>query len=462
MADLQVASTDQIRSRFKGQVIGPEDAEYDDARRIWNGMIDKRPVAVVRVAGVEDIQQGIALCREAHLPLAIRSGGHDVAGYATVDGGIVLDLGGLKDVEVDPAKRTIKTGPGATLGDLDRAAEPHKLVVPTGIISANTIGGLTLAGGYGWLIRAYGLTVDNLLEAEVVTAAGELVHASESEHPDLFWGLKGGGGNFGVVTSFTFRAQSLTSPILAGNLIYSVPKWGDALRAYAGWAATLDDRMSTIVRFLVPPPELRAGDRVLMLIGFAWAGADLNEGSLLLGPLVQAAPADFQLVRPTPWTEWQSSFDFAVPSGLREYWKNAFFSELSDDVIDMLVAAGSAQTWLGTGIDLHQLGGASGRVAEDATAFPTRAAGFWGNFYGFWRDPADDERNLRWIHETHSAASRLAMSGRFVNAMSPDSDSMRDQLKASLGPEKFERMVALKRKYDPENLFRLNYNIPPD
>ena len=298
----------------------------------------------------------------------------------------------------------------------------------------NTIGGLTLAGGYGWLIRAYGLTVDNLLEADVVTAAGEPVHASESENEDLFWGLKGGGGNFGVVTSLTFRAQTLASPILAGNLIYSVPKWGDALRAYAGWAASLDDRMSTIVRFLVPPPALRAGDRVLMLIGFAWAGTDLNEGSSILGPLVTAARPDFQLVRPTPWPEWQSSFDFAVPSGLREYWKNAFFTSLSDDVIDMLVAAGSAQTWLGTGIDLHQLGGASGRVAEDATAFPTRAASFWGNFYGFWRDAADDERNLRWIHDTHNAAGRLAMNGPFVNAMSPDSDSMRDQLKASLGP----------------------------
>ena len=462
MADLGVMSTEQIRSRFKGGVIGPEDAGYDDARRIWNGMIDKRPLAVVRVAGVEDIRQGIALCREAHLPLAIRSGGHDVAGYATVDGGIVLDLGGLKDVEVDPTQRTIKTGPGASLGDLDRAGEPHGLVVPTGIISVNTIGGLTLAGGYGWLIRAYGLTVDNLLEADVVTAAGEPIHASESENEDLFWGLKGGGGNFGVVTSLTFRAQPLASPILAGNLIYSVPKWGDALRAYAAWAASLDDRMSTIVRFLVPPPELRAGERVLMLIGFAWAGTDLNEGSSILGPLVTAARPDFQLVRPTPWPEWQSSFDFAVPSGLREYWKNAFFTSLSDDVIDMLVAAGSAQTWLGTGIDLHQLGGASGRVAEDATAFPTRAASFWGNFYGFWRDAADDERNLRWIHETHNAAGRLAMNGPFVNAMSPDSDSMRDQLKASLGPAKFERMVALKRKYDPENLFRLNYNIPPD
>jgi len=288
------------------------------------------------------------------------------------------------------------------------------------------------------------------------------VRASDSENADLFWGLKGGGGNFGVVTSLTFRAQPLTSPILAGNLIYSVPKWRDALRAYAAWAKTLDDKMSTIVRFLVPPPELRAGDRVLMLIGFAWAGADLNEGSMLLGPLVQSAPPDFQLVRPTPWTEWQSAFDFAVPSGLREYWKNAFFEELTDDVVDMLVRAGSAQEWLGTGIDLHQLGGASGRVSEDATAFPTRAASFWANFYGFWRDPADDDRNLRWIHETQDAARPLAMRGRFVNAMTPDDGSMRDQLEASLGPAKFERLVELKRRYDPENLFRLNYNIPPE
>ncbi|MEA2620348.1 MAG: hypothetical protein QOC97_1121, partial [Chloroflexota bacterium] len=251
--DRNVPAADELRATFHGRVITRDDPQYDDARMVWNGMIDRRPLAIIRAADVDDMRAAIRLASERGLPLAIRGGGHNVAGNSTVDDGIVLDLGGLTAIEVDPDARTVQAQPGATLGDLDRATEPFGLAVPVGVVSMTGIAGLTLGGGFGWLVRSHGLTVDNLIAADVMTADGEVVHASETENPDLLWGLKGGGGNFGVVTSFTFHAHPLASPIFGGNFIYERPRWGDALRAFRDWTVELDDRMTSIVTFLVPP-----------------------------------------------------------------------------------------------------------------------------------------------------------------------------------------------------------------
>ena len=267
------------------------DVEYDEARRVWNGMIDKRPLAIVQAASAADVAPVIRVARERGLPLAIRGGGHNVAGNGSVDGGIVLDLGGLRDVDVDPVERLVRVGAGATLGDIDRATEPFGLAVPIGVVSGTGIAGLTLGGGVGWLTRAYGLTIDNLVAADVVLATGEHVVASESERADLFWGLRGGGGNFGVVTSFTFRAQVLDPDVLAGTLIYERHRWPEALRAYRDWAADLPDEITTLVTFMVPPPDWELGDQVLMLLGFAWAGADRGAGEAVARPAPGRLPA---------------------------------------------------------------------------------------------------------------------------------------------------------------------------
>jgi FAD/FMN-containing dehydrogenase len=462
--DPQPPVPDELRNLFRGSVVGSADPDYDEARSVWNGMIDRRPLAIVRAADLDDVRAGIRLARDRGLPLAIRGGGHNVAGNATVDAGIVLDLGGLKVIDVDPGSTTVRVDPGVTLGDIDRATERYGLAVPMGVVSQTGIAGLTLGGGFGWLVRAHGLTVDNLIAADVMTAAGELTRATETENADLFWGLKGGGGNFGVVTSFTFRAHPLPPKIFGGNLIYEQTRWHEALVAWRDWTAKLDDRMTSIISFLVPPPELEMGDRALMLLGFAWSGPDHDEGERILSPLRTAAPADTELIEPTRWVEWQSASDAFLSKGVRAYWKNAFFQALDDRMIDTLIEHASAQTWLGTGTDLHHMGGAFGRVPEAATPFPNRSANYWLNIYGFWADATDDDHHSAWVRSLHGAATPHSMAGAYVNALAHDGDraNPRQLAEAAYGPEKLERLITLKRKYDPENLFRLNHNIPPD
>lgn len=452
----------QIRVTFQERALLSGDAEYDEARSVWNGMIDRRPLAVVRVRDVGDIRIGIAMAKDHGIPLAIRGGGHNVAGSATVDDGLVLDLGGLRRIEVDGPARTVRVEAGCTLADVDRATEEHGLAVPVGVVSQTGIAGLTLGGGMGWLIRAHGLTVDNLLEAEVVTAAGELVRASDSENPDLFWGLKGGGGNFGVVTSFTYRAHPLPETVFTGTLIYSVPRWKKALRAWHEWTRELDDRMSSVVTFLVPPPEFEAGDEVLMMVACVWCGTDHAEGARVLTSLRETAEPDVDMVEPTRWVEWQSASDPVLPKGVRAYWKNAFLADLDDAMLDELVEKASAQTWLGTGTDLHHFGGAYGRVPEDATPFPNRAAQYWLNIYGFWADAEDDAHHIAWVRGLHRSVQPFAMTGSYVNALTADRGSADEVAGSIYGPERFARLVDLKRRYDPDNLFRLNHNISPD
>lgn len=404
----------------------------------------------------------IALARETGLSLAIRGGGHNVAGNGTVDGGILLDMGRLNTVEVDPDARLVRVGAGATLGDIDRATEPFSLAVPVGVVSGTGIAGLTLGGGVGWLTRRYGLTIDNLVAAEVVLATGERVRASDTEHADLFWGLRGGGGNFGVVTSFTFNAHRLGPDVFAGTLIYERPRWEDALRCYAEWTADVPDEVTTLVTFMVPPADWELGDRVLMLLGFAWAGPDRREGEAVIGRLQAACPPDVAVTDPTRWIAFQSAFDTAMPRGVRAYWRNAWFERLDGTVIDALVEGCGAQSWFGTAADLHHMGGAFGRVPEDATAFPDRSAGFWLNIYGFWPDAADDPARTGWVKGFSDAFRPHAMATQYVNFLGHDEEPVVRKALSVYGPAKLDRLVSLKRRYDPENLFRVNHNIPPD
>jgi len=458
---MNAGGIEQLRGTVTGRILGPDDADYDAARAVWNGMIDKRPAVIVQAAGIADVAPTIALARETGLPLAIRGGGHNVAGNGTVDDGILLDLGRLRAVEVDPDARLVSVDAGATLGDIDRATEPFGLAVPIGVVSGTGVAGLTLGGGVGWLTRPYGLTVDNLVSAEVALATGEHVVASESEHPDLFWGLRGGGGNFGVVTSFTFRAHPLNPDVFAGTLIYERRRWTDALRSYVAWAAGVPDEVTTLVTFMVPPADWELGDRPLMFLGFAWAGADRSAGEAVVGRLQTACPPDVAVLDPTRWLTFQSGFDAAMPKGVRAYWRNASFDRCDGPMIDTLVEQCGAQGWVGTAADLHHMGGAFGRVAEDATAFPNRSAQYWLNIYGFWADPSDDAARIAWVKGLSDAMRPHAMAGQYVNFLGHDDTDAYDKALAAYGPAKLARLMDVKRRYDPTNLFRINHNIPP-
>ena len=451
----------KLRAAVQGRVVTPDDVGYEEARRVWNGMIDRRPGLIVQAAVADDVAPTIEFARETGLTLAIRGGGHNVAGNGTVDDGIVLDMGRLNSVEVDPASRLVRVGAGATLGDIDRATEPYALAVPLGVVSGTGVAGLTLGGGVGWLTRAHGLTVDNLVSAEVVLATGQHVRASDAENRDLFWGVRGGGGNFGVVTSFTFRAHPLGPDVFAGTLVYERPRWTEALRAYVEWAVDVPDEVTTLITFMVPPVDWELGDQVLMFLGFAWAGSDRKEGEGVIGRLRIACPPDVAVLDPTRWLTFQSAFDGAMPKGVRAYWRNASFARIDGQVIETLVEHCGAQTWVGTAADLHHMGGAFGRVAEDATAFPNRSARFWLNIYGFWPQAVDDAARITWVKGFSDAMRPHAMAGQYVNFLGHDDTDAHQKALAAYGPAKLERLTALKRRYDPENLFRINHNIPP-
>ncbi len=451
---------DFLRQHVAGKVIVEGDPGYDEARRVWNGMIDRRPVAVVRAGAISDIRLTVGLARQAELPLAVRGGGHSVAGHGTVADGLVLDLGTLAKVEVDADRQTVRSQPGATLADVDRATQAHGLAVPLGVVSGTGVAGLTLGGGVGWLTRQHGLTADSLIAAEVVTSSGATVEASATRNADLFWGIRGGGGNFGVVSSFTFRAYPLGPSLFAGTLVYRRENWRQALHAYSAWTRDLPDALTSIVSFLVPPAGWGLGDETLMLVGFAWASPDHAEGRRVIAALERAAPPDARIVEPTGWTEWQSSVDELFPRGVRAYWKNTSFDLLDDAVTGVLLRHAAEQTWRGTGFDIHHMGGAFGRVPQDATPFPNRAARYWLNIYGFWTDPACDQAHTAIIRSLAAGMTPHATGGQYINFMAAQDPGMASPASV-YDTQASQRLATLKGRYDPGNLFRHNHNIAP-
>ncbi|KRE63847.1 dehydrogenase [Arthrobacter sp. Soil736] len=452
----------ELRGRLSGSVIEPQDPLYEEARAVWNGMINLRPRAVARAGAVSDIDVVLDVVRRSGLALAVRGGGHNIAGHGTVEGGLVLDLGPLKAVTVDAQNRLVTVEPGATLADVDRVTAAHGLAVPLGVISGTGVAGLTLGGGVGWLTRSNGLSLDNLDSVDVVTASGEHLHASEQENPELFWGLRGGGGNFGVASSFTFRAHPLPATPLGGNLFYRQQHWRKALVAFATWTRDLPGEMNPIISFLVLPPEFGMGDEPWMIIGFAWVAEDHQAGLKLIEQLRVEAPPDEQEVGATSWLDWQSAMDTVFPKGSRGYWKNVSFSRMDDEVVDVLVGFASELAWHGTGIDIHHLEGAFGRVPEEATAFPNRSARYWLNVYGFWHDPSEDERLTAFARKAYALMQPFSEHGEYVNFLGAEPGHQEaDAARRAYGQDKYQRLVALKDRYDPHNLFRLNHNIPP-
>lgn len=454
----------ELRDRLAGGLIEPGDPDYDRARRVWNGLIDARPQAVVRAGDLRDIDLALAAAHRTRLPLAVRGGGHGVAGHGTVEGGLVLDLGRLRGVVVDPANQLVSVEPGTTVAALDRATARHGLAVPGGLVGAAGVAGLTLCGGMGWLTRSNGLTLDNLDSADVVTASGDHLHVSEEENAGLFWGLRGGGGNLGVVSSFTFRARRLPSAVLVGSLYYRRAHWPGALTAFAAWSRALPDEMNPVLTFAIPPPGAGMGDEPVLTVGLSWASEDHAAGLDVVDGLREDAPPDAEEMGATPWPAWQGARDGLFPKGSHGHWRNVPFSRLDDEVVDVLVGLASGITCRGAGIDVHHLEGAFGRVPEEATAFPNRSARYWLTVYGVRHDPADDDRLAGFVRSVRDAMQPFAEPGEYIGLMGPDDELGADPaetVRLAYGREKHQRLAALKDRYDPGNLFRHRLDVRP-
>ena len=460
MSNLPASAIEELKRNISGQVVLPHDAAYDDARKIWNAMIDKRPALIVRCASTSDVVRAVNFARENTLVLAVRGGGHNIAGSATCDDGIVIDLSRMKAVSVDPGTRRATVEGGATLADFDAAAQAHGLATPLGINSTTGVAGLTLGAGFGWLSRKYGMTIDNLESAEVVTAAGEVVRASATEHPDLFWALRGGSGNFGVVTRFEFRLHAVGPNVLSGLIVYPFAQAKQVLQQYREFVAKAPDELSVwVVVRKAPPlpflPEQVHGTEILAL-ALLYAG-DPSQGELLVEPLRKFGTPVGEHVGVQPYTAWQQAFDPLLTPGARNYWKSHNFSKLDDKLFDAVIEYIGKLPSPQCEIFFGAIGGATTRPAPDSAAYAHRDAQFVMNVHGRWDDPADDERCMRWARDFYKASAPFASSGVYVNFLTADEA---DRVRSAYGPN-YDRLAQVKRTYDPANLFRTNQNIQP-
>jgi len=449
-----------LRSGLDGDAIAAGDAGYDEARTIWNAMIDRKPGLVVRCRSAADVARAVGFAAEHGLLTAIKGGGHNIGGNAVCDGGLMLDLSAMKDVTVDAASRTASVEPGALLADVDAATQAHGLALPTGINSTTGIAGLTLGGGYGWLSRKFGLTIDSLEAVEIVTPDGQSRRASASENPDLFWAIRGGGGNFGVVTRFHFKLHPVGPEVLSGLVVHPFEAAPELLREYRRLAAEMPDELTVwVVMRKAPPlpflPEEWHGREVLVFAA-CYAG-DMAEGEKALAPLRALGTPIADVISPHPFAGWQQAFDPLLTPGARNYWKSHNFDAIDDGLIDLL-AEGVGR--LPTGeceVFIAQLGGATKRVAADTTAFAQRGANFLMNVHTRWQDPAEDTHCIAWARELFDRTARFATGGVYVNFM-PEDDAGR--VKSAFGPS-YDRLAKIKGKTDPKNLLRMNMNIRP-
>lgn len=452
-----------FQQHFSGALIRPGEPEYDNARRVWNGMIDKYPALIARCTDVEDVITAVNFAREHQFLLAVRGGGHNAAGNATCDGGLVIDLSPMRRVRVEPTAGLAHVQGGATWADVDQATQVYGLAAPGGVVSTTGVAGLTLGGGLGWLRRKYGLSCDNLVAAEVVTADGVLRCASATQNPDLFWALRGGGGNFGVVTNFTFRLHPV-GPTLACLLIfYPEEQVRTVLAQWREFMTTAPDEFSSNAFFWTVPadpslPDAVHGRRVVGLAGM-YAGA-VETGERLFQPLRQLATPVLDLTMPLPYVVKQSSVDAFFPSGtLHYYWKSLYLNSLSGEVIDTLATLATTRPSSLTMVDLWAMGGAVARVSAAATAFGDRSAPFWLVFNTTWADSAESERNIEWTRTFWRAMQPFARDGIYMNF--PGLNEEGNHLVRASHGSNYERLVAVKHRYDPTNLFRLNQNIQP-
>jgi FAD/FMN-containing dehydrogenase len=460
-ATTQSMNVEELERGFSGDVLVPGRDGYDDARKIWNAMIDKRPAVIARCASVSDVVRAVRFARGAGLALAVRGGGHNIAGSALVDGGLVIDLSRMKAARVDAAARRVTVEGGATLADLDAATQAHGLATPVGINSTTGVGGLTLGGGFGWLSRKHGMTVDNLESAEVVTAAGEVVRASATEHPDLFWAIRGGSGNFGVVTRFELKLHEVGPELLSGLVVYPLAEAKSVLRQYRELVAKAPDELTvwSVLRKAPPLPFLpaEAHGQGMIALALLYAG-DPARGAPLVEPLTRLGTPLGAHVGVQPYAAWQQTFDPLLAFGARNYWKSHNFTELDDGLLDVVVEYAGKLPSPQCEIFLASLGGATARPAPASAAYPHRDTRFVMNVHGRWEDPRDDERCIAWARGFFRASAPFASGGVYVNFLTADEG---ERVGAAYGSN-YGRLAEVKRAYDPANVFRSNQNIRPE
>jgi len=448
---LTASAIEQFKGQLRGELLCPGDTHYDDSRTIHNGMIDRRPALIVRCAGVADVITAVNFARGNNLIVAVRGGGHGVPGFAVCDGGLMIDLSRMKAVRVDPVSRTARAEGGCTWGDFDHETQAFGLATTGGIARPTGIAGLTLGGGHGYLMRTYGLACDNLLSVDVVTADGRLLTASATEHADLFWGVRGGGGNFGVVTAFEYRLHPV-SQMLGGLLIYPLAKAKELFRLYRDFTRTAPDALGSLCNLATLPDGTPAA--VILL---AYSGAP-DEGERLLRPLRDFGPLLADQVGPLPYIALQSIVENFNPPGLRNYWKSNYLRDLSDAAIDVMVDHYTTVPAPHTHVVVEHLGGAVCRVGHDETAVDHREALYNFLIVGMWANAAEDDKVIGWVRDLWGALQPFSSGGLYVNY---EAEHDVGRVQAAYSPTKYARLVALKNKYDPANLFRLNQNIMP-
>ena len=452
---------EQFRSSLHGPLLSSDSPGYDQARTIWNAMIDRRPALIVRCTEVTDVVRAVRFARENGMTLAVRGGGHNIAGTAVCDGGLMIDLSPMAQVRVDPEARTARVGGGATLADFDREAQKYALATPLGINSTTGVAGLTLGGGFGWLSRRFGLTIDNLLSADIVTATGEVVRASEDENADLFWAIRGGGGNFGVVTSFQYRMHEVGPEVLSGLVVHRLDDAREVMRFYRDFITTTPEELVCwfVMRQAPPLPFLEPqwhGTNILAL-AVCYSGPDLEEGVRLAAPLRDFGHKLADVVAPHPYTAWQQVLDPLLTPGARNYWKSHNFTRLDDGLIDVFIDHARRIPDPQTEIACAQVGGAASRVPRTATAYSSRDAQWVLNVHGRWAEPGRDETCIGWTRELFQAAAPFASGGGYVNFLTQDEG---ERIRACYG-ENYDRLVEIKTRWDPTNLFHGNQNIRP-
>ncbi|MEH6576518.1 MAG: FAD-binding oxidoreductase [Amphritea sp.] len=459
MKELSDEALSSLRGQVRGQILLPGDDDYDEVRQIWNAMVDRRPAAIVRCTGTADVIHAIKFARKHQLLISVRGAGHNIAGKSLYDGALLIDLSTMRSVRVDPEARQAIVEPGATLGDLDHETQAYGLAVPVGINSTTGVAGLTLGGGFGWLSRSYGLTVDNLVAAEVVTAAGERLRCDALNHANLFWAISGGGGNFGIVTSFEFQLHPVGPEVMSGPIVFPFDQAASVLRSYREFCASCSEKLTVwaVIRDAPPLPFLAAevhGTRVLILV--ALYNGDMAEGEKALAPLRQLGQPIADGFAPHPFVGFQQAFDPLLTPGVRNYWKSHNFTELSDGLIDQLVDYGSRLPSPQSEIFVAQMGGVTNTVAAEATAYPHRDVEFVMNVHTRWDHADQDDECVLWARDFYQATRPFATGGVYVNFISEDED----RVDGAYGPN-YDRLAQIKADYDPDNFFRVNQNITP-
>jgi len=453
-------AAEQLQGKVKGTVVLPSDPAYEEVRKIWNAMIDRRPAVIVQCAEAGDVPVAMAFARENGLELSIRGAGHNIAGNAICDGGLMIDFSAMQKVRVDAAKRRAYVEPGATLAIFDAAAQAHGLATPVGINSTTGIAGLTLGGGFGWLTRQYGLTIDNLVSADLVLANGTKMRASATENADLFWAIRGGGGNFGVVTQFEFALHPVGPDVLAGLMVFPFNQAKQVLVRYRDFVESIPAELNVWVVLRQAPPlpflPVAVHGKEVVVVPIFYTGAT-EQGLKLIDPLRKFGSALGEHLGVQPYVQWQQAFDPLLTAGARNYWKSHNFTELSDGMLDITIEFAGKLPTPQCEIFLGLLGGASSRLPSDATAYGPRDAKFVVNVHGRWDETAQDEAGIAWSRAFFHAAAPYASGGAYVNFMTAEED---DRVAAAYGSN-YERLVKIKRQYDPENIFHLNQNIKP-